>query len=87
LVYENGLGTFEDNTIIGNAKAGLMTKTGGSPTFNRNRINDNGYEAVWVFDGGRGTFVGNDLRNNKRGPWDIEDTCLSHVTRQDNTEA
>ena len=61
-------------------------KEGGNPTVRRNRITDNGYEAVWVYEGGRGTFEGNDLRGNKRGAWDIAADCADNISRKDNQE-
>ena len=39
-VYENGLGTLEDNEIFGNAYSGVQIKSGGNPTLRRNRIHD-----------------------------------------------
>jgi flagellar basal body rod protein FlgF len=35
-------------------------------------IKQNGYEAVWVYDGGAGTIENGDLRDNAKGAWDIE---------------
>jgi F-box protein 11 len=35
-VYEQGLGTFEDNEIFANARAGVAVKQGGNPTLRRN---------------------------------------------------
>jgi parallel beta-helix repeat protein len=86
IVRQDGQGVIEDNDIFANDYAGIATATGGNPTVRVNRITKNEYEAVWVYEGGRGTFEGNDLRGNKRGAWDIEDDCVEHVIRKDNTE-
>ena len=85
-MYDEGLGTLEDNDISANAKAGVEIKTGGNPTFCRNRINRNGYEAAWIYEGGKGVFEDNDLRGNKRGAWDIAADSKGNVTRARNSE-
>src|SRR5438067_7385473 len=41
----------------------------GDPTLRRNRIRENGYQAIWVHEEGGGTFEDNDLRGNERGAW------------------
>jgi parallel beta-helix repeat protein len=56
------------------------------PTVRRNRINDNGYEAIWVAEEGGGVFEDNDLRGNKRGPWDVAATAKDQVKQARNTE-
>jgi F-box protein 11 len=61
-------------------------KTGGNPTLRANRISGNGYEAVWVYDGGRGVVEDNDLTGNARGAWDIAEGCKDKVTRARNKE-
>jgi parallel beta-helix repeat protein len=61
-------------------------RTGGSPTLRRNRINRNDYEAVWVYEGGRGMIEDNDLTGNKRGPWDIAEDSKANVQRSGNRE-
>jgi F-box protein 11 len=85
-VYENGLGTLEDNDIFGNTYAGVRIKEEGNPTLRHNRINKNGYEAVWVSHGGSGIIEDNDLRDNARGPWDIAADCEPNVKRARNLE-
>lgn len=85
-IYDNGLGTLEDNDIFGNAYSGVQIKEGGNPTLRRNRINKNGYEAVWVCEGGGGTIEDNDLHDNARGAWDISDDSMPKVKRARNQE-
>jgi len=64
----------------------VEVKKGGNPTLRRNKISDNGYEAVWVYEGGLGVFIENDLTGNKRGAWDIDESCLEHITREGNID-
>ena len=61
-------------------------KTGGHPVVRNNRITGNGYEGVWVEEGGAGVFEGNDLRENSRGPWDIHPSAEAQVKRARNRE-
>jgi hypothetical protein len=42
------------------------------PVVRRNRIVGNTFEGIWVVKDGKGIYEGNDLRHNKRGPWDVE---------------
>lgn len=42
-------------------------KYGQVSTLRRARINKNNFQAIWVREGGGGTFESNDLRDNKRG--------------------
>jgi parallel beta-helix repeat protein len=58
----------------------------GNPTIRNNRINKNGYEAIWIYQGGRGIIEDNDLTGNKHGPWSIENDCLPNVKRSGNKE-
>jgi parallel beta-helix repeat protein len=60
-VHDGGLGTVEDNDIIGNALSGMEITTGGSPTVRANRINRNGHQAVRIYEGGLGVIEDNDL--------------------------
>jgi len=46
-------------------------------------VRDSGYEAIWVYEKGRGTFTGNTLTGNARGAWDIEPTA-GNVVRTGN---
>jgi len=84
-VQDNGQGTLEDNEIFGNAYSGVEIKTGANPTLRRNQIIKNA-DAVWVYEGGLGVFEENDLRENKRGAWDVAPECLAKVTRTGNLE-
>ena len=63
-----------------------MIQSGGNPTVRNNRIQRNGYEAIWVQKDGRGTFEDNDLKDNKKGPWDIHKDALPHIKRANNVE-
>ena len=63
-VYDDGLGTLEDNDITANALAGVEITTGGDPTLTGNRI-DHGKDAgVYVHDDGLGTLENNDITAN-----------------------
>ncbi|MBI4277426.1 MAG: right-handed parallel beta-helix repeat-containing protein, partial [Armatimonadetes bacterium] len=72
--------------IFGHAYAGVSITTGGNLTLRRNRINRNGYNAVWVYGGGGGTIEDNDLRGNRRGAWDVSTDSASSVRRARNQE-
>jgi F-box protein 11 len=63
-VFDNGLGTLEDNEIVGNRLAGVSVKTGGNPTFRRNRIYDGNSSGVFVFENGVGVFEDNEIFGN-----------------------
>jgi len=63
-VYDNGLGTFEDNEIFGNAFSGVEVKGGGNPTLRRNRIHDGKSAGVLVYDNAQGTIEDNEISDN-----------------------
>jgi parallel beta-helix repeat protein len=63
-VYENGLGTIEDNEIFGNAQSGVAIKEGGNPTLRRNRIHDGKQGGVYVNENGLGTLEDNEIFGN-----------------------
>jgi parallel beta-helix repeat protein len=63
-VYENGLGTIEENDIFGNARAGVEIMEGGNPTVRRNRIHDGKGVGVFVHQNGLGTIEENDIFGN-----------------------
>jgi len=63
-VFENGLGTLEDNEIFGNALAGVEIESGGNPTLRRNRIHDCKQGGVSVYENGLGTLEDNDIFDN-----------------------
>ena len=65
---------------------GVEIKEGGNPTLRRNRIAENGYQAVWIYNGGQGTFEDNDLRGNTRGAWLVAEDCKDKVIRRRNQE-
>ncbi len=56
------------------------------PSVRRNKINLNGYEAIWVVEGGEGIFWENDLTGNKRGAWDLANVDLSNLSIERNIE-
>ena len=80
------MGTLEDNDITGNTSAGVAIQTGGNPTVRGNRVNRNSYEAIWIYEDGRGVVEDNDLTGNARGAWDIAEDCQANVTRARNKE-
>jgi hypothetical protein len=51
-----------------------------------NRVNQNGFEAVLVDERGAGVYEDNDLRENKRGPWDIRPSASAELRRARNIE-
>ena len=63
-VYDNGLGTLEDNDITANGLSGVEIRTGGNPTLRRNQIHDNKQSGVYVHDNGLGTLEDNDITAN-----------------------
>jgi parallel beta-helix repeat protein len=76
----------EDNDIFSNALSGLQIKKEGNPTLRCNRINKNGYQAVWIYEGGGGIIEDNDLRDNAEGAWDISEDSKPKVKRARNLE-
>ena len=60
--------------------------TDGNPTVRANRINRNGYYAVWIREGGRGVVEDNDLTGNAQGAWLITKDSEANVTRARNKE-
>ena len=66
IVYDNGLGTLQNNEIFGNALSGVEVKTGGNPVLQNNRIYDNNEAGVYVYDDGQGNLEDNDIYRNAR---------------------
>ena len=64
--------------------AGVEIKGSSNPTLRRNRINKNGYEAVWINDKGAGIIEDNDLRDNSRGAWDVSEDSKPKLKRARN---
>jgi F-box protein 11 len=64
-VYENGLGTLEDNDITANQLTGVTITTGGNPTLRRNQIHDGRAGGVFVYENGLGTLEDNDITTNQ----------------------
>jgi parallel beta-helix repeat protein len=85
-VGKNGRGTLEGNHISDNAHWGIESSSGGMPTVRGNCINNNGYSGVWVHDSGGGRFEDNDLRNNGREAFSIEEGCRGNITLLNNKE-
>jgi parallel beta-helix repeat protein len=85
-ISNNGLGILEENDIFGNAYSGVEITFGGNPNVRQNRINRNNFEAVWIHLGGCGVIEYNDLRDNKRGAWDISEDSEPKVKRSGNIE-
>jgi len=84
-IYNNGLGIFEDNEIFGHVLSQVIVHSGGNPTLRRNRIHDGKSFGISI-DNGHGTFEENDLRNNKKGAWDISGKSKSYIQRIKNIE-
>lgn len=63
-IHVNGLGTLEDNEIIGNTLAGVEIKAGADPTLRRNQIRNGKTIGVYVHENGRGTLEDNDITGN-----------------------
>ncbi len=63
-------------------RAREATRLGSETLTPAKRCNENRYEGVGIDEGGRGTFVGNDRRDNGRGPWDVASDCLPHIKRE-----
>ena len=86
-VHDNGAGVFEDNVILMNHHVGVTIMNGTTPVFRRNVITRNEDVGVWAWWRGGGTFIGNDLRGNKLGAWDLSSDSRALVIRQENREA
>jgi F-box protein 11 len=84
LVNDKAAGLIEDCEVIDNGRAGVEARAGANPTVRRCRVNRNGYEAVWVHEGGSATVEDCDLTGNKRGAFDVAAGC--NVTRRGNRE-
>lgn len=84
-VTDNGLGILEDNDIFGHELSQVSVDSGGNPTLRRNRIHDGKSFGISI-DNGHGTFEENDLRNNKKGAWDISGKSKSYIKRIKNIE-
>ncbi len=75
-VNENGLGTFNDCEIYGNALPGIAVATSGNPTVTGCKIHDGKRGGVFIVDQGMGTFNNNTLLRNyldgELSNWTIE---------------
>jgi parallel beta-helix repeat protein len=63
-VYDQGLGTFEENEITGNQLAGVSVRNGANPTVRRNRIVDGKDVGIHVFEDGLGIIEDNEVSAN-----------------------
>lgn len=63
-IFNNGLGTLEDNEIFGNQFSGVEIKTGSDPTLRRNQIYDNKVNGVYAYEGGLGKLEDNAITGN-----------------------
>jgi parallel beta-helix repeat protein len=63
IVYDDGLGTLEDNEIFGNGFHGVTIGAGGNPVLRRNQIRGN-ETGVYVHDNGQGTLEDNEITGN-----------------------
>lgn len=64
VVFENGLGTLEDNEIFANAFAGVEVRSGGNPILRRNRIYNGKTSGVFVHTSGLGVLEDNEIFGN-----------------------
>ena len=64
IVYDDGLGTLEDNEIFGNGLHGVAIGAGGNPVLRRNQIHDNKQNGVLAQEGGLGTLEDNEITGN-----------------------
>ncbi len=62
LIYENGLGTLEDNDIFDNMASDVDIRSAGNPILRRNRIHHG--EGVLVHENGQGTMEENEIFAN-----------------------
>ena len=78
--------TIEDNEIFGNKLDGVVAETANNIIIQRNCINKNEFNAISINKGCSGTIEDNDLRDNLKGAWDIEDKSEPNVKRARNQE-
>jgi parallel beta-helix repeat protein len=71
-VFDDALGTLEDNDITANSYHGVAITTGGNPTLRRNQIHDNRQGGIYVYDSGVGTLEDNDITANSSSGVAIE---------------
>ncbi|MEY9488516.1 parallel beta-helix repeat protein [Streptomyces calvus] len=64
----------------------MVIATSGKSNVRANRIKGNGYEAIWIYEGGGGVVEHNDLRGNAMGAWDLAADCKDNVFRAHNKE-
>lgn len=64
LTYNDGQGTFEENTLFGNGYHGVEVRYSSNPTIRNNQIHDNEYSGIYIHKQGRGTFEVNIIFGN-----------------------
>jgi F-box protein 11 len=64
-IFDNGLGTIEDNEIFGNKLASIFIHSGGNPVLRKNQIHDGEQSGVYVYNNGKGTLEDNDIFRHK----------------------
>ena len=78
--------TIEDNEIFGNKLDGVVAETANNIIIQRNCINKNEFNAISIHKGCSGIIEDNDLRDNLKGAWDIDDESEPNVKRARNLE-
>ena len=71
-VHTRGVLTCENDNIFQNAKAGVQVKNTGQVFATKNVIRKNGHVGIWIYEGGNGSLIHNDLRFNERGGLKLE---------------
>lgn len=63
-IYDNGVGTYEENEIFGNTLAGVAVRSAADPVVRRNRIFDGRGAGIQIYEQGRGIFEENEIFGN-----------------------
>lgn len=63
-IYDNGLGTLEENEIFGNKFFGVEIGDESNSTLQNNRIHDNKQSGVFIYNNSKGTLEENDVSSN-----------------------
>ncbi|MDN3222988.1 right-handed parallel beta-helix repeat-containing protein [Pseudomonas nunensis] len=85
-LHSDGCGLFERNSVTGNGFNGFLIKGRSKVTLNNNVVTMNGKYGVLIRDGSEVSIQNNDLRDNKFGPYHLDEDCLPSVTKEGNTE-
>jgi parallel beta-helix repeat protein len=81
IVYDNGLGTIEDNDIYCNGLSGVEVRNGGNPVLNGSRIYENKEAGVYIYDDGQGNLENNDIYLNCRAGMRFGNSALPVLRR------